>query len=235
MEEVKKDEVVEEVKKDEEVEELVDYNGFQIPKGALDAVNKRVASETYNLKQKNQKLQEELNNFSTQLEEMKLNSMSEKERIEHEEALRKAEQEKLKAQVSEYSEKYKNYYRDTQLHNEISKHNVINPKQVLNLIKSEYKTDYEETNDEINLFFKNGEDKFTVQEAVKKFLDDPSNSNLLNSSLKSGSGTKSGSNSPKKTLRTEFKRSEVRDHNSEAAQEYRDAMKAGLNPSLIDE
>lgn len=222
---------VEETKTTEE-EEFENYNGFKVQRGTTEAVNKRVASETHKLKEKYNTTQEQLNTLQQQLEEMKLNSMTEKERLAHEEEQRKVEEEKLKNQVEEYGSKYKNYFRDTELHNAISKFDVVNPKQVLNLIKSEYKTEFEENEDGINLHFNNGSNKVTVEEAVKNFLDDPSNSNLIRSNLRSGSGTKT-SNQSKTELRTSFKRSEIADPNSEAAKEYNQALKQGLRPELV--
>jgi len=236
-EEIKDQEVTEENQTDEKnsqsnEEEFEIYNGFKVQKGTVDAVNKRVASETHKLKERYNETSEQLNALQQQLEEMKLNSMTEKERLAHEEEKRKIEEEKLKNQVEEYGSKYKNYYRDTELHNAISKFDVVNPKQVLNLIKSEYKTEFEESEDGINLYFNSGSNKVTVEEAVKNFLDDPSNSNLIRSNLRSGSGTKT-SNQSKTELRTSFKRSEIADPNSEAAKEYHEALKQGLRPELV--
>jgi hypothetical protein len=209
------------------------YNGFKVQKGAVDAINKRVASETHTLKEKIKKMDEENNSFRIQFEEFKLSQMSEKEKQEHEEQKRKQKEAELENRANDKDRKFKNYFLETELFKEVSNYDVINAKQVIALIKSEYKQEFAEEGESVNIFFNNGSSKLTVQEAVKNFLQDPLNSNLIKSSLKPGAGTKA-SGTQQKNLRTTFKRSEVANTNSEAAAEYRAAMKAGLNPTLTD-
>lgn len=214
-------------------EEFETYNGFKVPKGAVDAINKRVATETHALKEKLKSISDENNSFRVQFEEFKLSQMSEKEKQEHEEQKRKQREAELENKANDKDRKFKNYFLDTELFKEIGSYDVINLKQVLSLIKAEYKEEFEEVEEDVNIFFKKGSAKLTVQEAVKSFLSDPSNSNLIRSSLKPGAGTKvAGAQS--KNLRTTFKRSEVSDINSDAAKEYNEAMKAGLRPTLTD-
>jgi len=214
-------------------DEFETYNGFKVPKGAVDAINKRVATETHALKEKLKKFEEENNSFRVQFEEFKLSQMSEKEKQEHAEQQRKQKETELVNKANDNDRKFKNYFLDTELFKEIGNHDVINSKQVLSLIKAEYKEEFEEAEEDVNIFFKKGSAKLTVQEAVKSFLSDPSNSNLIRSSLKPGAGTKVAGNQ-QKNLRTTFKRSEVADVNSDAAKEYNEAMKAGLSPTLTD-
>jgi hypothetical protein len=214
-------------------EEFETYNGFKVPKGAVDAINKRVATETHTLKEKLKKFEEENNSFRVQFEEFKLSQMSEKEKQEHAEEKRKEREAELLNKANDKDRKFKNYFLDTELFREIGNYDVINSKQVLSLIKAEYKEEFEEAEEDVNIFFKKGSAKLTVQEAVKSFLSDPSNSNLIRSSLKPGAGTKVAGNQ-QKNLRTIFKRSEVADVNSDAAKEYNEAMKAGLRPTLTD-
>jgi len=215
------------------VDEFETYNGFKVPKGAVDAINRRVATETHTLKEKLKKFEEENNSFRVQFEEFKLSQMSEKEKQEHAEQQRKQKETELVNKANDKDRKFKNYFLDTELFREIGNYEVINSKQVLSLIKAEYKEEFEEAEEDVNIFFKKGSAKLTVQEAVKSFLSDPSNSNLIKSSLKPGAGTKPGG-MQNKNLRTTFKRSEVAVTSSEAAAEYRAAMKAGLNPVLTD-
>lgn len=236
-----KEEIKDETKTESQIEtpnigaeEFEDYNGFKVQKGAKDIINKRVASETHTLKEKLKTISEENNTFRTQFEEFKLSQMSEKEKQAHEEQKRKEKEESLVKKADEYSSKYKNYFLDTELFKEVSNFDVVNSKQVLALIKAEYKTEFAETEDGVNIFFNNGSTKLTVQEAVKNFLNDPSNANLIKSKLITGSGTKTSNTQPKQNLRTVFKASEIADIKSESAREYREAMKAGLNPTLID-
>lgn len=209
------------------------YNGFKVQKGATEVINKRVASETFKLKEKYRTLQEQMNETNTRLEEMKLASMSDKERLEHEAAVRKAKEDQLLSKVSETDSKFKSYFRDTELLKAIGDYDCISPRQVLNLIKAEYKIDYVDNDGEVGIVFKNGDEALTVKDAVKTFLADPSNSNLVRSTLKPGSGTKTSSTPGSAKLRTVFTRAEVADTKSEAAKEYQAALKARLNPKLV--
>lgn len=220
-----------EVKPEPQNDEFEIYNGFKVQKGGVEAINKRVASETHAWKEKHKIVQDQLNELSVQLEEARLAQMSDKERQAHEELKKKEIFEALEKKAETYSNKYKNYYLDTELFREVSSYDVVNAKQVLALVKAEYKTEFAEDGDNLGLFLSNGSEKLTVQEAVKKFLTDPSNANLIRSTLKPGSGTKAAGSQPKQ-LRTSFKRSEVAVVDSPEAKEYREAMKAGLNPSL---
>jgi len=213
-------------------EEFEDYNGFKVPKGAVDAINKRVAKETHNWKEKHRLTEEKLNTLSSQFEGMKLSTMTEKERQAHDEQKRKDEIESLKNKADDKDRKFKTYFLDTELFREISNYDVVNAKQVIALLKTEYKHEFAESEEAVKVLFNKGSDKLTVQEAVKNYLQDPLNSNLIKSSLKTGTGTKT-STTQKKNLRTTFKRSEVANIDSDEAKEYNEAMKAGLNPTLV--
>jgi hypothetical protein len=223
--------------KEPPAEELVEYsyNGksTKLPKELVESINRRTASELHTWKEKHKTQQDQINALSVQLEEMKLSTMTDKEKAELAEKKRNEEIEQYKSKADSYSTKYKNYFMDTELFREVSNYDVINSKQVISLLKAEYKHEFAETEDGIELAFLSGGSKLTVQEAVKNFLHDPQNSNLIRSNLIPGAGTKAGGQQ-KRTMRTTFKRSEVADTSSEAAAEYRAAMKAGLNPTLTD-
>lgn len=215
-------------------EELVSYNGIMLPKSVVDSINKRVASETHTWKERARTNEEKLNSLSVQMEEMRLAQMSEKERKEHEEAKKAKEIESLKEEKEKGFQLFKNYKTDTELFNEISNYDVFNPKQVVKLLKSEYQMDFikDEAGD-YNITFKIGDSHVTAKEAVKTFLNDETNSNLLRSTLKPGSGTKTKLNQTNQT-KLEFKRSEIAKTNSDEAKAYREALRAGLSPKLID-
>jgi len=217
--------------------EMVDYtfNGqtTKLPKNVVESINKRVGAETHTAKEKARIAEEQNNKLLAQIEEFKLSQMTDKEKQEHAELKRKEREAELENKANDKDRKFKNYFLDTELFKEIGNYDVVNSKQVLSLLKAEYKEEFEEVEDNVNIFFKKGSTKLTVQEAVKTFLTDPSNANLIKSSLKPGSGTRAPGGQ-QKNLRTTFKRSEVAVTNSDAAAEYRAAMKAGLKPVLTD-
>ena len=234
VKEVVKEEIKEEVKKDDG-ETLVPYSGTMLPKKIVDGFNKRVASEKASLQKNYDALSEQFNTLSTQLEEMKLSQMTDKERKELEETKRQKEIETLKQEKEQGFSLFKNYKTDTEIFNEVSNYDVFNPKQVVSLLKTMYKMDFiKDDAGDYNILFKVGDSQVTVKEAVKMFLEDESNSNLLRSTLKGGAGTKTKINQPNQTLRTTFKRSEIADQTSEASKEYREAMRLGLNPKIIE-
>lgn len=210
------------------------YNGFKVPKGAVEAINKRVASETHNWKEKYSSLSNEVNSLRTTLEEHKLSQMSEAEKKAHEEKQRQTEKEKLIKERDEKDSKFKNYYLDTELFKEVSGHDVYNANQVIRLLKAEYPHEITEEGDSLSVGFNIKGQKLTVQEAVKIFLDDPNNANLLKSRLQGGGGT-GGKRAGVNPGRTTFKRSEIKDPDSEAAKEYREAIKAGIEVNMTND
>ena len=222
----------------ENQEELVEYSysgkTTKLPKDLIDSLNKRTAAEKHQLKEKYTAVSEELNILKTQLEEVKLSQMSDKEKAELAEKKRLKELEDAKKAVSDKDAKFKNYYLDTELYKEAAAYDTYNAKQAINLLKAEYKHEFaEDENGDVQIVFNVNGNKVSVKEALKTFFSDPTNQNLLKSNLKSGAGTKQGTAAvtPQRTI---FKRSEVAVTDSDAAKEYREAMKAGLKPSLID-
>jgi len=219
--------------------EEVDYsfNGktVKLSKEIVESINRRVGAETHTAKERARQLEETNNTLSAQLEEFKLSQMTEKQKQEHNEQKRKDREAELERKASDSDSKFKNYYLETELFKAISEYEVVNSKQVLNLIKAEYKSEFADIEDGIQVFFNNGSTKFTVQEAVKTFLSDPNNANLIKSSLIPGSGTKTTGTQTKTPLRTSFKRSEIADIKSDAAKEYREALRAGLPVTLTDQ
>lgn len=216
-------------------DELVSYNGTMLPKSVVDSINKRVASETHTWKERARTNEENLNKLSVQLEELKLAQMSEKERKEHEEAKKAKEIEDLKQEKEKGFQLFKNYKTDTELFYEISNYDVFNPKQVIKLLKAEYPMDFikDEAGD-YNIIFKIGDSQVTAKEAVKMFLTDETNSNLLRSTLKPGAGTKTKINQTNQTQKTTFKRSEISNPQSEDAKAYREALRNGIDVKIIE-
>jgi len=219
---------------DSGAEEFETYNGFKVPKGAVEAINKRVAAETHTWKEKYNSLSSEINTLKTTLEEHKLSQMSEAEKKAHEEKQRQAEKDKLVKERDEKDSKFKNYYLDTELFKEVSGHDVYNANQVIRLLKAEYPQEITEGEDGLSISFNVKGQKLTVQEAVKTFLDDPNNANLLKSRLQGGGGT-GGRRTGASTGRTTFKRSEVADTTSEAAKEYREAIRNGVDVRMVED
>ena len=219
---------------DETTDEFEEYNGFKVPKGTIEAINKRVAAEKAGLKSKYNDLQNSYNEMQVQLEELKIKSMSDAERQAHEEQKRKEQEEQLakKAEMSET--KFKTYFLDTELYREASKFDVHNAKQVVKLLKDEYKHKFstEDNTDELSVTFNiNGTD-VTVEEAVKKFLSDPDNANLLKSTFKPGADTRSNRNNMQTDFKTEYKRSELK--NPEVRAQYNEALKRKLDVKIIE-
>lgn len=226
-----------EVKETEVKEELVDYtyNGksIKLAKELVDSINGRVASEKHQIKEKLTTLAEENNNLKTKISEYELSQMTDAQKKELEVKKQKEKEEALLQKASESESKFKNYFLDTELYKAVSDYEVHNSKQVVKLLKSEYKHDFvEDDNGELQIVFNVNGNKVSIKDAFKAFFNDPSNANLLKSTLKSGGGTsiKTGSGSSTQNLRTEYTRAEVQTESGR--KEYNAAMKAGLNPII---
>lgn len=213
--------------------EFEEYNGFKVPKGTVEAINKRVASEKHGLKTKFDSLQTQYNELQTQLEELKLKSMTDAERQAHDEKKRKEFESQLtqKAEMSET--KFKKYFLDTELFKEVGNYDVHNAKQVVKLLKDEYKHEFsnEDSTDELSVVFNINGASATVEEAVKKFLSAPENANLLKSTFKPGGGTLKKNNQTE-VQKTEFTRTELKNPAIRAV--YSQALKQKLDVKIID-
>lgn len=175
--------------------EFEEYNGFKVQKGVIDAFNKRLAVEKSNLNKKQTALQDELNMIKVAFEEMKISQMTEKERKDVEDKKKMADLQKLIDEKEQNFNLFKTHKIDTELFNEVSKYDVYNISQVVKLIKTNSYDFKRNDNGDYEITFSYGDEALSVGDAVKRFLEEDSNANLLKSTLKSGSGTKKVSKS----------------------------------------
>ena len=217
---------------DDNTIEYETYNGMQVQKGTTELINKRVAAERTTLKKQFSTIESKYNDAATQLEEMRIATMSDKEKIEFNELTKKKELEILTAERDSNFNLFKDNKIDTELFKEVSKYDVFNPVQVVALLKAQ------------GIDFQKGEDgnynplinisgaANTVESAVKIYLEDAANSNLIRSTLKTGTGTRTNNSSSTTSTRTDFKRSDLSD--PAISKEYHENMKNGIEVKIID-
>jgi len=167
-----------------------EYNGMLVQEGTVDKINKRVESERGQHEKKYADLEEKHNKLNTDHEELKKKHMTAEELQQENERKRQKEIDDLRADRDQKAILFKKNKIETDLLKEISSSGieVVNAKQVMNLLRLEY-DDIDIANDS-DLVFKKGSNSLTAQEAVKTFLEDQSNANLLKNTLKPGGGTR---------------------------------------------
>lgn len=206
---------------------------IELDQDIIDSINARVAAETHAVKEKHKSTSDELNALKTQMEEFKLSQMTEKEKAELAEQKRKDREASLEKKAAESESKLRNYFLTTELFKAVSEYKVHNPKQVVNLLKSEYPYEFIDSEDgNVQLVFNVGGNKISASEALKTFFDAAENHNLLISGLKPGGGTKPAGTSPDKPPRTVYKRSELKDQ--AISKEYREAIKQGIPTTIVE-
>lgn len=216
------------------------YNGLLVQEGAVTAINNRVTAERTQHETKYTELENKFKELGTQHEELRVKQMTAEERAADAEAKREQKEKELIADRDKNRALYKNHKIETELFKGLAgfkseaKIETYDDSQVLKLLRAEY-DDIDLANNDTEVVFKKGNATINVKDAFKNFLEAETNANLVKSGLNPGSGTQTNVQKQQSKMRTQFKRSEVADTGSEAAVEYRAAMKAGLRPTLTDD
>ncbi len=216
-------------------DDLVEYEGHKIPAALKEKISQRVAAEKGRVESK---LNERISEYETkytdlekQFKELKTASMTDKEKLEHQQQEREKELEELKAGKEQAWGLFKKTKQSNDIYSALSAYDVHSPKQVVRLLESYGKVDVVEKNGEYVTTVKINGEEMNVDGALKSFFDDPENSNLLKGNLRPGAGSGTGGNAGGSF--TKFSKSEM-ETNPEMKKAFDDAIARGETPALYD-
>lgn len=179
---------------EEKSEDLIVYKSgekeAQIPSWLNEEFNKRLSAQKSKLvKDYDDQIKQiisEKESISKEFMDLKKSLLTDKEKQE----LERKEKEEAYLRLQNEAEENWKLYSDTMtskaLHDSISTFDVWNSKQVVTLLKSLSKSEVDKAG---KVMFEFNGQKVTADEMVKTFLTDPTNANLLKTTLSSGGGT----------------------------------------------
>lgn len=223
---------------DNHEEEYYEYKGeggkiFKLPIEFKEEFGKRLSIKEKKVKslydEELKKIMSEKDQIANELMEIKKASMSEKERKELEEKLLAEKMTKLSEEKEKAWNLFKTKHSETEIYSELSKYDLYNSKQVLKLLKSEGQIDVIDESGEYKTVIKMNGKLYSVSEAIKEFLEQSENSNLLKNTLLPGSNTTKSTSSPGGTV--VFTQKQLA-NDPEKRKEYNKLLESGIIPEV---
>jgi len=207
-----------------------------IPKPIYEAIKKNAGMESLRLKNQLKEYQDKVTEYESMLlnqkDEKKEEPSKGKEVFEMELQKKEKKIKELEDSFNSTNTRYNSMLKATAIADAIGKtgHQLVNAKQVQQLLNSEYKFELVNDNGNDVVIAKQGEEYISVDDAVQSFLNDEVNSHFILSNLKSGSGNRKSGEGQKQYSRSRYTEQDLKD--PVIRKEYYERISKGENIPL---